>query len=248
MTAPIRSEGVGDGVCLIAIDRPDRRNALDTACYAALSDAFAEADADDAVRAIVLTGTGGHFTAGNDLADFQAMPPDADHVPGIRFLASLSRVETPVLAAVEGNAIGVGTTLLLHCDLAYAGRSARFRAPFVQLGLTPEGASSLLLPALVGPKKAAEILLFGGFLSGSDAAALGLVNEAVEDGMALERALERARALAALPPDAVRATRRLLRRAGRAAIEEALALEEREFLARCRSDEARSAFAAFFRK
>ncbi len=248
MTAPIRSEGAGDGVRLITIDRPDRRNALNDACYAALTNALADADEDDAVKAIVLTGAGGHFTAGNDLADFQAMSADADRVPGIRFLACLSRVDTPVLAAVEGNAIGVGTTLLLHCDFAYAGRSARFRAPFVQLGLPPEGASSLLLPALVGPKKAAEILLFGGFLSGIDAEALGLVNEAVEDGMALDRALDRARALVALPSEAVRATRRLLRRSNRAAIDEVLAVEEREFLTRCRSVEAQAAFARFLKR
>lgn len=144
-------------MCLIGINRPERRNALDTVTYVQLGEALQAADDDVGVRAIVLTGEGGHFTAGNDLADFQRLK-DADAVPGIGFLRILATVSKPVVAAVEGYAIGIGTTLLLHCDLAYAGRSSKFRLPFVGLGLCPEGASTYLLPRLAGSKVAANLL------------------------------------------------------------------------------------------
>ncbi|BAI74648.1 enoyl-CoA hydratase (plasmid) [Azospirillum sp. B510] len=248
MMSPVRVEHPDEGLCLITIDRADARNALNDLAYAQLIAALDDAEADHGVRVIVVTGAHGHFTAGNDLADFQAMPADAQSVPGIRFLARLNRLEKPILAAVEGIAVGIGLTMLLHCDLVYAGRSARLRAPFVQLGLTPEGGSSLLLPLLLGHRRAAEILLCGDWLSAMRAEALDIVNETTEDGMALERALQRAAQLAALPPQALRATRQLMCRARQTTIDETIMSEERVFLDHARSAEARAAFSSFFQK
>ena len=134
----IRTE-TRDAVRLIIIDRPKARNALDNNAYAEFAAALEEADRDAAIRVIVITGAGGHFSAGNDLADLDALRAEDGEVPGIRFLARMSRVEKPLIAAVEGSAVGIGTTMLIHCDLVYAARSARFRAPFVPLGVSPEG-------------------------------------------------------------------------------------------------------------
>ena len=143
------------------MNRPERRNALDRAAYRALAEALTEADGDDSVRAVVLTGAEGCFTAGNDLADFQDMATKPESSEGLAYLKVLAQFSKPVLAAVEGYAIGIGTTMLLHCDLAYAGDTAVFRLPFVHLGLCPEGASSYLLPLVSGTKKASELLLLG---------------------------------------------------------------------------------------
>lgn len=236
-----------DGVCLIGINRPERRNALDTATYAQLGEALLAADGDAAVRAIVLSGEGGHFTAGNDLADFQRLK-DADAVPGISFLRILSGISKPVLAAVEGYAIGIGTTLLLHCDLAYAGRSSKFRLPFVNLGLCPEGASSYLLPRLAGSKVAADLLFFGEPFQAGTAREIGLLNEVVEDGSALDRAIERATVLAGLPPGALATTKRLLAESQRDRLERVMDAEEQDFLRCCAGQEAQTAFSAFFAK
>jgi enoyl-CoA hydratase/carnithine racemase len=248
MTSPVRIEIPSEGVVLLVIDRPLQRNALDNSAYAALAAALAEADADPAVRAMVITGEGGHFSAGNDLTDFKDLPKETTSLPGIRLLAQIAALQTPLVAAVEGSAVGIGTTMLLHCDLAYAGASARFRAPFVPLGLSTEGGSSLLLPALAGLKKASEILLLGGFFSAQEAAAMGLLNAVTEDGKALETALQKAAALAAQPPEALRATRALLRGYDAQTIQAAIDHEEQVFLQRCHGTEAKQAIGAFFKR
>ncbi|HBP0042004.1 TPA: enoyl-CoA hydratase [Pseudomonas aeruginosa] len=247
MSTSIQVRHRGDGVCLIGINRPERRNALDTVTYVQLGEALQAADDDVGVRAIVLTGEGGHFTAGNDLADFQRLK-DADAVPGIGFLRILATVSKPVVAAVEGYAIGIGTTLLLHCDLAYAGRSSKFRLPFVGLGLCPEGASTYLLPRLAGSKVAANLLFFGEPFLADTAREIGLLNEVVEDGTALERAIERAEALARLPVQALATTKRLLVEQQRDKVGQIMDAEEKDFLRCCAGQEAQTAFSSFFAK
>jgi enoyl-CoA hydratase/carnithine racemase len=235
------------GIRLITIDRPERRNALDRATYAGLAAAFDAAGAHESVRAVVLTGAGSCFTAGNDLKDFQDVVTDGDS-PGLAFLKALRGCSKPVVAAVEGHAVGIGTTLLLHCDLAYAGDDARFRLPFTALGLSPEGASSYLLPLIVGTKRAAELLMLGEPFGAGEAVAAGLVNAAVPQGAALETALTRARALAALPPASIAATKRALRRGHDDSVARALAEEAEVFHALRRRPEAQAAFAAFLRR
>lgn len=235
------------GVRQLTISRPERRNALDRATYGALSEALKAADADANVRVIVLTGAEGCFTAGNDLADFQETS-DTGPSAGLTYLTVLTAVAKPIVAAVEGFAVGIGTTMLLHCDLAYAGATARFRLPFVNLGLCPEGASSLLLPRAAGAKKASELLLLGEMFSAAEAAEAGIVNAVTEAGQALPRALEKAVALAALPPESLATTKRLMRNAIAQPVAEALSLEAESFHALRRGPAAQAAFAAFFKK
>ena len=232
---------------LVTIDRPERRNALDRATYASLAAAFDAAGADATVRAVVLTGAGGCFTAGNDLKDFQDVEAGGDS-PGLIFLKALRGCPKPVVAAVEGHAVGIGTTLLLHCDLAYAGDGARFRLPFTALGLSPEGASSYLLPLVAGTKRAADLLMLGERFGAPEAVAAGLVNAAVPAGTALETALGRASALAALPPASIAATKQALRRGQDETVARTLAEEAEVFHALRRGPEAQAAFAAFLRR
>jgi len=232
---------------LVTIDRPERRNALDRATYASLAAAFDAAGADATVRAVVLTGAGGCFTAGNDLKDFQDVEAGGDS-PGLIFLKALRGCPKPVVAAVEGHAVGIGTTLLLHCDLAYAGDGARFRLPFTALGLSPEGASSYLLPLVAGTKRAADLLMLGERFGAPEAVAAGLVNAAVPAGTALETALGRASALAALPPASIVATKQALRRGQDETVARTLAEEAEVFHALRRGPEAQAAFAAFLRR
>lgn len=197
---------LNDGVLVVTIDRPQKRNALTQAMYGAMADALSEADADREVRAVVITGVGDVFTAGNDLADF-AEGSNLDEV--VRFLLTISSVHVPIVAAVNGLAVGVGLTLLLHCDLVYVEPTAKLWAPFVELGLVPEAASSLVLPRVVGERRASELLLCGRHIDGREAAEWGLANAAVTP--VLDAALEAAQGLADQPPNAVRATKALFR-------------------------------------
>ncbi len=246
MPEHIRTERA-DGVLHLALDRPDKKNALTRAMYAALADALTDAASDARVRAVVLGGSGGVFTAGNDLGDFVQAPPTDPDSPVFRFLSAAVGFPKPLVAAVEGPAIGIGTTILLHCDLAYAAPDALFKMPFVDLGLVPEAASSLLLPRLAGPARAAELLMFGEAFSAETAREIGLVN-AVVDGDVTAHALGRARTLAQKPPAALRQTKALLRRATADAVGDTLAHEGRLFVERLASPEAQEAFTAFFEK
>ncbi|MEH3119126.1 MAG: enoyl-CoA hydratase-related protein [Methylorubrum populi] len=246
MSETLRITDPTDGVRLLTIDRPARRNALDRATYGALRAAVGQAGVDDTVRVVVLTGAGGCFTAGNDLADFRDTADTGEESPGLSFLRVLSACPKPVVAAVEGHAVGIGTTLLLHCDFAYAGTRARFRLPFVSLGLSPEGGSSYLLPLVAGKKRAAELLMLGEPFGAEAALEAGIVNAVVAEGTVLRTALERARALVALPPASVAATKRLLRAVHEAALARAFASEAETFQALRRAPAAQAAFAAFF--
>jgi len=240
------SRSLDGGVLTLTMNRPEARNALDADAYRALTAAVAAAGGDAAVGAVIVTGAGGHFTAGNDLKDFQRPLPAAGDAPGIAFLRALAGFGKPLLAAVEGVAVGIGSTMLLHCDFAWAGEGARFRMPFVPLGLVPEGASTLLLPRLAGWKWAADLLLLGREFTAAEALQAGLLTGVTATGGALARVREAAAQLQALPPEALRATKALLRRPDRAAVKEAIDLEMAEFRRRLPSPEAQAAFAAFF--
>jgi enoyl-CoA hydratase/carnithine racemase len=195
-------------VTTIRLNRPAKRNALTSAMYATLARALDEA-ADAAV--VVLTGSGGTFTAGNDLRDMAEHPPLGEDPPPVRFLRTLTASRAVLVAAVDGPAIGIGTTVLLHCDLVYATTRSTFRLPFVELGLVPEAASTLLLPRLAGHQRAAELMLLGEPFDAGRAHALGLVTAVVDDAAALDALVaDRTARLAAAPATALRATKALL--------------------------------------
>ncbi|MCA1664071.1 MAG: enoyl-CoA hydratase/isomerase family protein, partial [Myxococcales bacterium] len=171
-----------DAVLRITMNRPAKKNALTGAMYKAMQDGLELADRDEAIRAVLLTGADGVFTAGNDIGDFLAGTRDAQGSPALRFIATIAFCDTPIVAAVEGNAIGVGTTMLFHCDLVYAAPSAKFRMPFVDLGLVPEAASSLTVPLRVGMAKASEWLLLGDGFDAHEAHRCGVINAIVPAG------------------------------------------------------------------
>lgn len=248
MSTTIAIETPRSGVRLLTITRPERRNALDRATYRALGDALDDAATEDAVRVVVVTGAGGDFTSGNDLADFRDTAETGEPSAGSIFLRRLADFPKPVIAAVEGHAIGIGTTMLLHFDLAYAGAGATLRMPFVPLGLCPEGGSSLLLARCAGSKRARELLMFGEAFDAETAREAGLVNAVVAPGYALAHALDRAEALAALSPAALAATKQLMGAASTDEIRAALSREAEVFHALRRGPEAQAAFAAFFRR
>ncbi|MGB6006527.1 enoyl-CoA hydratase-related protein [Castellaniella sp.] len=227
----------------ILIDRPERRNALTDAMYREIDRALQAADADPACAAVILHGAGGHFTAGNDLAEFQ-MPQDSSDVGSIAFLHTLASVNVPVIAVVQGQAVGVGVTLLAHCDFAYADRSAVFRLPFVSLGLCPEGASSFLLPRLAGPRRAAQWLLQAQPFDADQALAGQLISGIQDDPLSAARAC--AQALATQPVQAVRASKQLLRAPERDTVHRVLDAEAAVFFERLKSAEAQAAFQRFF--
>lgn len=242
----IRTETVHEGVRLLTMDRPHRRNALDAADYQALATAIDAADDDPDVRVSVVTGAGGVFTSGNDIENFQDRTEGVG--AGMVLLRALVCARKPIIAAVEGFAIGIGTTMLLHCDFAFAGRATRFRVPFVPLGLCPEGGSSYLLPQVAGLKRATELLMLGDEFDADCAAEAGLINRVVPAGDALEVALERAARLAAAPAESVELTKMLLRRPLRDAVLGTLDVEAVHFGRRRQSEEAQAAFAGFMRR
>jgi enoyl-CoA hydratase/carnithine racemase len=222
--SPVEVSMSGD-VVTIRLSRPDKRNAITAAMYTTLADALIAAEAS-AAAVVVLTGAGGTFTAGNDLHDMQANPPVGDNPPPVRFLSALTGLGAVLVAAVDGPAIGVGTTVLLHCDLVYATARSTFRLPFVDLGLVPEAASTLLLPRLVGHQRAADLMLFGERFDAATAADVGIVTAVVADGGALDQLVaERTAALAAKPRAALRATKALLTDTTTATVPERLDLD-----------------------
>ncbi|MFO0677352.1 MAG: enoyl-CoA hydratase [Polyangiaceae bacterium] len=239
------------GVREIRFARPQKKNAITIAMYGVLAQALETANADASVRAVVVTAAGETFSAGNDIVDFASAGPSFDGAPQTRLLEAFVALDKPLVAAVHGSAIGIGATMLLHCDLVYASSTAKLRMPFVSLGLVPEAASSLLLPRRVGHAVAAEMLLLGAWVDAHRAKSLGLVNDVVDGSaggvavtaLAREKALELAKA----PPRSLRATRRLLR--GDPSDVRARMLEEgRKFAEAVTSSEAREAFTAFFEK
>jgi enoyl-CoA hydratase/carnithine racemase len=233
------------GVCELRLNRPEKRNAITQPMYDALWDAVVRAEGDDSVRAILLSGAGASFTAGNDLSDFVSGSLDNER-GAARFVRLLPKIRKILIAAVHGSTVGIGVTLLLHCDLVLAARSARLSMPFVKLGLVPEAASSLLLPRLIGHQRAAELLLLGTAIDATTAFNIGLVNRVVEDDVLLDEARALARTVAERPAGALRATKQLLRsETGTVArIEEEL----QAFQERLGSAEFKSAAQAFFSK
>ncbi|MCX7961420.1 MAG: enoyl-CoA hydratase [Burkholderiales bacterium] len=237
-----------DRVLRIEMARPERRNALTADMYEAMSEALARAAEDSEVRAVLVHGARDCFTAGNDLRDFLETPPESEDSPAFRFIRLLPEFPKPLVAAVNGPAVGIGTTMLLHCDFVYAAPGARFQLPFVPLGVVPEAGSSLLLPLFAGWQRAAELLLLGAPFGPEKALAAGFVTEIVPEAELFARARQTAAALAALPPAAVRAAKALMKRHLREAIAAAMQEEGRIFRERLRSPEAREAMTAFFEK
>jgi enoyl-CoA hydratase/carnithine racemase len=236
------------GVLTIEFNRPDKKNAITTQMYGQFADALIAARNDTSVRSILILGKPEVFTAGNDLQDFMNNPPHGTNSPVFRFLHEISHVDKPMVAAVRGAAIGVGTTLLLHCDLVYAASDARFSLPFTQLGLVPEAGSSLLLPAIAGYQRAAEQMLLGEPFSAEQALQLGFVCAVLPADQVVAHARRQAEKLVALPAGALRATKRLMKEGQLASIEARMREEGEEFRSRLSSPEAKEAFSAFFER
>ncbi len=245
MTEPVLIR-LADGLCEIRFNRPDKRNAITTPMYQTLIDALRRAEEDDTVRVVLLSGEGQSFTAGNDVADFLSIAEvrsEEDPVQ-VQFLRRLAGFRKVLVAAVHGQTVGIGVTLLLHCEIVVAARSTQLSLPFVKLGLTPEAAGTLLLPRLLGYPRAAELLLLGEPVDAMTALAWGLVNRVTEDDAVLTEARTLARRIAALPPGAVLETKRLLR-SETTSVAERIEEEVRVFRARLLSPEFRSAAGAF---
>jgi enoyl-CoA hydratase/carnithine racemase len=246
MSEHVRVEKKG-GVLSITLARPERRNAITVAMYAALAEALEGADDDASVRLVTFRGEGQDFAAGNDLADFlNALPRDTTEIPVWRFLRALVACEAPIIVAVHGNCVGIGTTMLLHCDFVVADETARFSMPFVDLGLVPEAASSLLLPRLAGPGRAARYLLLGEPFGIDEALEIGLVTHRAAAGKLEEVTGDIVSRILEKPAEALRVTRQILRHGAREEVLGRMELEGREFAARLTSAEAKGAINAFF--
>ncbi|WP_137819883.1 enoyl-CoA hydratase-related protein [Pseudomonas sp. 2FG] len=238
-----------EGLLTLRLNRLDKKNALTRAMYSRMAEELEAADADPSVRAVLISGGSECFTSGNDVADFLQAPPTGLDSPVFCFMRALFELNKPVVAAVAGAAVGIGTTLLLHCDLVYVSRDARLKMPFVSLGLCPEFGSSLILPQLLGQAKAAELLLLGEAFNGEQAAAWGIATAALADGAAtLAKAREMALRFLQLPPSAVEVSKRLMKAPGREALRRVIAEEAELFGQRLRSPEAVEALSAFMQR
>ncbi|TWC64005.1 enoyl-CoA hydratase/carnithine racemase [Pseudomonas sp. SJZ103] len=234
------------GLLTLQLNRPDKKNALTRAMYSQLAQALEQADADPDINAVLIQGSSGCFTAGNDVGDFLEQPPSDLDSPAFHFMKSLLNCRKPVIAAVAGAAVGIGTTLLLHCDLVYISRDARLRMPFVNLGLCPEFGSSLILPRLLGHAKAAELLLLGEGFTGEQAAAWGIATEALGSGeAALAKAREMAERFEDLAPGAVQVSKQLMKSVDREQLRQVIEEEGALFVQRLKSPEAIAALSGF---
>jgi len=240
----ILAERTGN-ILSIQLNRPAKKNAMTSSMYVAMAKLLDVANADDQVRVVLWHAAGGSFSAGNDIEDFIKNPPGQGESPQAELTRALIDFEKPLVAAVQGAAIGGGTTMLAHCDFVYAAENAKFQLPFVNLALVPEFGSSYLLPLRFGYLRAAELFLLGRSFDAARAAQLGLVTQVVSEQSLLATATETARALAEKPAAAVQAGKRLLKRAAREQLEQAVKFEAQTFAERVRSDEAKKAFAAF---
>lgn len=244
----IESERDG-AVQRIAINRPDKKNALTADMYDALSTALEQAEADDGVRVILLHAKGAAFTAGNDLEDFLKKPWKEQAIPpAVRFIHAVARARKPIVAAVQGLAVGVGTTILLHCDLVYAAEDAKLVMPFINLGIVPEAASTVLLPLAIGRQRAAELFMLGAPLSARRAFEMGLVNAVVAPEALLATAAAAAQQLAEKPAGALRACKALMTRAQQSEVERAMREEVMVISERLESAETKEALSAFLEK
>ncbi len=237
-----------NGILTITFNRLEKKNAITAAMYQTIADALQDAETDTAVRAILFLGQPQIFSAGNDLEDFMKNPPRDSDSPVFQFLHHISHATKPLVAAVSGAAVGVGTTMLLHCDLVYAADNAKFSMPFTQLGLCPEAASSLLLPQLSGYQRAADKLLLGEAFDAAEAHAMGLVNKVLPADQLLAFAQAQTEKLVALPAASIRATKKLMKADQMAAIDKRMAEEIAQFASMLTAPEAREAMTAFFQK
>ncbi len=241
------SVSVQDRILTVRLNRPEKKNALTRGMYVGMTEAIQQAEGDSGVRAILITGTQDCFTAGNDLTDFANAKP-GESSPAILYLKTLAAAAKPVIAAVGGVAVGIGTTMLLHCDLIYAAPNARFQLPFVNLGLCPEAGSSAILPALLGYGRAAEMLFFGEPFSAEEAREAGIVNAIFPESDLLATATARAQQLAEKPPSALRITKALLKRNSAGLVSDAMAEETKHFAALLQGPEAKEAMTAFMQR
>ena len=232
----------------IQLNRPGKKNAMTMSMYVTLADLLNDAAKDEGIRAVLWHGAGDSFCAGNDVEDFLKNPPGPGESPQARLMNAFINFDKPLIAGVQGAAIGGGTTMLTHCDFVYAGESAKFQMPFVTLGLVPEFGSSYSVPMRIGHVRAAELLLLGLPFDARRAAELGLVTRVVPDEELLATATETAQKLAEKPAGALQACKRLMKQFSREQIEQAMKVEMEEFALRVRSAEAREAFAAFLEK
>jgi len=232
----------------VELNRPAKLNAMTSAMYLALADIFNGAAKDEQIRVVLWHGAGASFCAGNDLEDFLKNPPGPGESPQARLMNALVDFDKPLVAAVQGAAIGGGTTMLLHCDFVYAGESAKFQMPFINLAVVPEFGSSCVLSARIGHLRAAELILLGSRFDARRAAELGLVTQVVPDQSLLATATETARKLAAQPAGALQASKRLMKRPFRDQIKAAMKSENEEFSVQVRSADAKEAFTAFLEK
>jgi enoyl-CoA hydratase/carnithine racemase len=237
-----------ESILRVQFNRPSKKNAMTAAMYTSLADVLNEADKDDSVNVVLLHGAGDTFTAGNDLEDFAKHPPGPGDSPQARLIDALINFSKPLVAAVQGVAIGGGTTILLHCDFVYAAESAKFQVPFINLALVPELGSSYLLPRQIGYLQAAELIMLGSPFNAARASELGLVTSVVPDKDLLAKAAETAQALARKPAVALRSCKSLMKSPARERLESAVTREVAEFSARVRSEDATEAITAFFAK
>jgi enoyl-CoA hydratase/carnithine racemase len=235
-------------ICFIGFDRADKKNAITAAMYQVMADALKAGESDPLVRVFLIHGSPICFTAGNDLQDFMTNPPSGVNSPVFQFLHGISTATKPIIAAVAGSAVGIGTTMLMHCDMVYAADTAQFAMPFAKLGLCPEAASSFLFPAIVGYQRAAELLLTGDSFGAAQAQSMGLVNRVVLADEVMELALAQAAKLVDLPASSIRVTKKLLKAGQAAVITQRMSDENLEFKAMLASPEAREAFGAFLSK
>lgn len=247
MSNHIKAE-TSDRIASIRLDRIDKKNALTADMYQGMADAIRAAESDAQVRVMLIHGQADCFCAGNDLKDFLENPPHGDDSPVFQFLQTISRAEKPIVAAVGGPAIGIGTTMLLHCDLVYAAPETRFQLPFVTLGLVPEAGSSLLLPLIAGYQRAAELMLLGQPFNAAKALAAGIVTEVVPGSELLKLARDAAISIAALPPSSVRMTKALMKKRLAQPVAEQILEEGLLFRERLAGPEAKEAMTAFFQK
>jgi enoyl-CoA hydratase/carnithine racemase len=251
MTESIVTESIvtelDQGVLIIRLNRTAKKNALTAAMYTVMADAIEQAQRDSAIKVLLYTGSEGVFTAGNDLHDFLENPPAGPDSPVNRFIANMVATDVPIVAAVDGVAVGIGTTMLLHFDQVLATHGARFSLPFINLALVPEAGSSMLLVETCGYRKAAEMLMLGEPFSAQEALEYGIVSQLCEPGELMARALAVAHKLAAKPKEALRATKRLLRRS-REPLERRVRAEAELFSRRLESAAAKEAMNAFFEK
>jgi enoyl-CoA hydratase/carnithine racemase len=232
----------------VQLNRPTKRNAMTSAMYVTLAGIFNDAGKDKNTRVLLWHGAGDSFCAGNDIEDFLKNPPGPGESPQADLMNALINIDKPLVAAVQGAAIGGGTTMLTHCDFIYAAESAKFQMPFINLAVVPEFGSSCSMPARIGHVRAAELILLGAPFDAGRAADLGLVTEVVSDKDVLERATETARKLATKPAAALQASKRLMKQPFREQIKAAMKAENEEFSAQVRSDDAKEALTAFLEK